>query len=171
MSNNEKINVTGLDNSSDFKNDEYDILSALLSAADFKNDENEKREIRIERNGVFHFSFSVRPLDETEVQAARKKATTYIKNPAGNKYPPIPKETSATKYNSYLIYTATVEADKKRIWGNKEFMKQKNILDAADSVDELLKTGEKSQIIDIITEISGFNGKIDTLSEEEFIKN
>ncbi len=172
MSNKENMtNITGLENSTDFKNDEYNLVSALLAASDFKNSQEEQKEIKIERDGKFYFKFTIRPLSEDEVQAARKKATVYMKNPAGTKYPPIPKETSSTRYNSYLIYTATVDEDRKKIWGNEQIKNKFGIIDDAETVDVLLKTGEKSRIIDVITDISGFDGKFDELSEDEFVKN
>lgn len=169
MSNNEKI--TGLEGSTNFEQDEKALLAALLEASDYKtNTEENTKTIAIKKNDKVLFRFNIRAISQAEMQAARKKATKQIPNPAGPKYPAISGEMSVTQYHNNLIYTATVEEDKKRIWGNKEFMQQKGILDAADSVDEMLKVGTKSQIVDVILELSGFNDE-DVVDDIEFIKN
>ena len=99
-----------------------------------------------------------------------KKATKQIPNPAGPKYPKISGERSTTEYHNNLIYTATVDEDKQRIWGNNDIKQKFNIFDDADCVDILLNAGTKSKIVDEVLKLSGFDGE-DIVDEEDYIKN
>lgn len=160
---------TGLEGSADIKNDEYNLVASLLEASNYKMSDDQKVKINITRHGKFLFSFEIRPVSEDESQACRKKAAIMMKNPNGPKYPQIVKETDLTKYNNYLIYTATVDEDKKKIWGNQEVKSKCGILEDPDTIDYLLLPGEKSRVIDKILEISGFLS--DSIDNEEYIKN
>ena len=55
---------------------------------------------------------------------------------------------NTTEYHNNLIYTATVDEDKQRIWGNNDIKQKFNIFDEADCVDILLNAGTKSKIVD-----------------------
>lgn len=171
MANNENANITGLESSSNFVQDEKSLIAALLEAADYKSSNEENtRTIKVKKNDNVLFAFRIRALSQSEIDAAAKKATKQIPNPAGPKYPAISGERSRSKYHNYLIYTATVEEDRKKIWGNSEFKLKKDILDEADSVDIILKGGIKSRVVDEILKLSGFNDD-DIVDEEEYIKN
>ena len=165
---NEKENMadlTGLESATFPKDAEVDLLSALLKAADYKNDEDEVKELEIKRNGEVLFSFKIRPLTDDEIKSCRKKATTYMKNPNGKKLPPIEKEYDNVKFQHLAIYTATVEEDKKRIWGNKEFMDRLDLLEPWESVSAMLKPGERTRVMEVVLELSGMGGDDD--EEEE----
>ena len=122
------------------------------------------------QSGETLFSFRIRGLSQSEIQAAAKKATKQIPNPAGPKYPKISGERSTTEYHNNLIYTATVDEDKQRIWGNNDIKQKFNIFDDADCVDILLNAGTKSKIVDEVLKLSGFDGE-DIVDEEDYIKN
>lgn len=148
---------------------EKDMLAGLLEASGYSEDE--KQRIDIKRNGTLCFSFTVRPLTEAEYNQCKKKHTKYVRNKQfGLK---LPEETDTVKYRSLLIYTATVEEDKKRFWDNKVLWKKmidrgQEVVTAIDVIDYTLRAGEKDRIIEVIDSISGFD---DEESLEETAKN
>lgn len=144
----------------------FDLLTNLLEAASYKD---EATTLEVRRKGKLLFTFDVKALSEKDLATARKKATSYMPNPAGKNLPPIEKELDPAKYRSWKIYLATTDEDKQRIWGNKEAMKHLNVLEKADMVDMLLTAGEKDMISDAIDKVSGFGA--DGIPEEEFAKN
>lgn len=153
----EKANITGLDNAADRKAAEYDLVTALLEAADFKESDDNITKVDIKRNGKFLFAVRVHPLSESDIRFARKKATVTMPNPNNKKLPPIEKEVDTAVFHSWLVYLATVEEDQENIWGNSAVMKKHSIMQAADSIDVLLRAGEKDRLVDVILDISGMN--------------
>ena len=70
----------------------------------------------------------------------------------------LPESTDTTGYHSELIYTATVDEDKKKLWDNKAFWKAVNALTGKDMVDKLIPyAGKKQAIVDRIEAISGYD--------------
>ena len=163
MANKESTNVTGLESSTNFEQDEKSLVKALLEAADYKtgNEDSIKKIFVKKQSGETLFSFRIRGLSQSEIQ---------IPNPAGPKYPKISGERSTTEYHNNLIYTATVDEDKQRIWGNNDIKQKFNIFDDADCVDILLNAGTKSKIVEEVLKLSGFDGE-DVVDEEDYIKN
>lgn len=162
---NEEMKVTGIPENMTAEQ-EYNLLENLLSAADYTE---ELTPVRIERNGKHMFTFHVHPISEKDKLTAHKKATTYMKNPAGPQLPQIEKETDPSMFKNWLIFLATSDEDKQRIWGNKEFKRQKGIMHSAESVDLLLMAGEKDSVVDLIAELSGFG--LNSVTTEEYAKN
>ena len=138
------------------------MVTSLLAAADFRNTENAVTEVEIRRAGKFYFSVHVHPISEDDVRAARKKATTYMRNPQGAKYPPIEKDFNPSLFNSWLIYLATTPEDQQKIWGNKSVKDKFDLMENVESINVLLLLGEKTALSDKIIEISGLN------DEEQF---
>lgn len=167
----EKQNIMGLDTVEDRKETEYDLVSSLLEAAEFKNSDDTIEEIEMWRRGKFLFTVRLRPLSEPEVRKARKSATIYMPNPLGKKYPPIEKEVDTAKFNSWLIYMATVEEDQQKIWGNPAIMQKYGLMQPVESIDQILTMGEKRYLADKVSEISGLDDDEETMSEEEYAKN
>ena len=172
----EKTNVTGLDQATNRKEAEYDLVSSLLAAADYKTADDNITKAEIKRNGVFYFDVHLHPISDIDARTARKKATIYMQNPNGKKLPPIEKEFNNTKFRSWLIYLATTEEDQQKIWGNSAVMQKHNLMEPWESIDILLTFGEKSKIFELVTEISGLDedGNIDAneeMDEEEYAKN
>lgn len=169
----EKTNVTGLDQATNRKEAEYDLVTSLLAAADYKTSDDAVTEIRIERNGVYYFSVHVHPVSDKDTRFARKKATIYMANPNGKKLPPIEKDFDTAKFRSWIIYLATTEEDQVKIWGNTAVMQKHALSEPWESIDVLLAFGEKTKMFDTITEISGLDedGNVDTdenMDEESF---
>lgn len=148
---------------------EGDILKGMLEAAKFQTDE--VRNIEVARGGKVFFTFRIRPLSEGEYEKCRKKHTKYVRNKQlGIK---MPEDTNSVKYRSELIYTATVEEDRKKTWDNKQLwealekMGKGDVLTGTDVIDLVLMPGEKAAIVDQIDDLSGFDN--DNL--EEVTKN
>lgn len=147
----------GLETAIDRKGAEYDLVKALLEAADFRSADTSITEVEIRRGGKYLFSVHVHPLGDDEVRQARKHATTYGRDPRGAKYPQIEKEFNPNLFNSWMIYLATTEDDQTKIWGNSAVRQKCGLLQNVDSVDALLRFGEKAMLLDKISEISGLD--------------
>lgn len=165
--NEDKI-ITGLDQASNKQEAEFDLLSALLEAADYKTSDDNITKMNIVRNGKCLFSVRIRPLSEEEMRTARKKATIYMANPNGKKLPPIEKDFNNAKFKSWMIYLATVEEDKQKIWGQSTIMQKFNLMEAWESIDVLLKAGEKNRMVDEVISISGFEDEDENVDEVSF---
>lgn len=150
MANKESTNVTGLESSTNFEQDEKSLVKALLEAADYKtgNEDNTKKIFVKKQSGETLFSFRIRGLSQSEIQAAAKKATKQIPNPAGPKYPKISGERSTTEYHNNLIYTATVDEDKQRIWGNNDISRNSISLMRLTVSIFCFNAGTKSKIVE-----------------------
>ena len=146
---------------------EYNLVEALLKAADFESDITK---VEIKRQGQFLFAVNIKPISDEEARMARKKATKMLPNPNGKKLPKIEGEFNSSLFNSWIIYLATTEEDKKQIWGNKTIMDKFDILEPVDTIDKLLTFGEKSRLSDLVAEISGMDDD-DDMTEEEYAKN
>jgi hypothetical protein len=168
--NEEKV-ITGLENVADRRDAEYDLVKSLLAAAEYRTSEESVQEVDIKRAGRFLFTVHVHPVSENDSIQARKHATTYMKNPAGKKLPPIEKERDTTKFNSWLIYLATTEEDQEKIWGNRAIMEKYNLAEPYESIDILLTLGEKQQLLELILDISGLSDDEDEVTTEEYAKN
>ena len=142
--------------------EEIDYISGFLKAAEMI--EETTKTILIKRNGVSLFSFKIHALTEEEMIKARKMATTYMPNPKSKKLPPIEKEIDSALGKSCLIYLATVDEDKKKLWDNKTLKDKLNFIGTGyEMIDKVLLPGEKSNIIDVIDTLSGFDeDEIDT---------
>lgn len=167
----EKKTVTGLENASDRKEAEYDLVKSLLSAMDYQTEEDCITEAEIKRSGKFLFSVHIHPISDDQIRAARRKATTFMPNPNGKKLPPIEREVNNVKLKSMVIYLATTEEDQKKIWGNQAVMEKANLMEAYESIDVLLTAGEKSKLFDLVIEISGLDDDEENVDEEEYAKN
>jgi len=142
---------------------EGDILKGLLAAADFREDEDSVTPIEIARGGVVFFTFRVRPLSEEEYNHCKEKNTKYVRNKQlGIKFP---EDTNATRYRSQLIYEATVEEDRAKVWDNKEAWRALNVLNGIDLIDKVLLAGEKDAVLNKIDDISGYSSTLEEVSK------
>lgn len=139
---------------------ENDFISGMLAAAAYKNDE--LRKINITRDGKLYFSFKVHALGEEEANKCRKKYTKYVRNKQiGIKFA---EETDTAKFRSSLIYHATVEEDRIKLWDNQqvwEGLRKQGVLvvTALDVIEAVLLGGEKDRVIDEINKLSGFDSE------------
>lgn len=176
---NEKMTVTGLEQAENRKEAEYDLVSALLEATEYQTDEDNIVEAEIKRKifneetqkdeWKFFFSVRLHPISEPDVRKCRKASTSYMKNPNGKNLPPIEKDFDSVKFNSLLIYTATVPEDQQSIWGNKKVMEKFDFMEAWETIDKLLTVGEKRRLSDLVMQISGLDDDEDeTMDQETF---
>ena len=164
-------NVTGLENAIDRKTAEYDLVKALFEAADYKKADDCICEINITRNGKFLFQLHVHPIGDDDVAKANKEAAIKTKNPNGKNLPKIQTDTDKSKYKSWLIYLATTEEDQRKIWGNREIMAHYGLMQPWETIDLLLTLGDKTKLLEKITEISGLDDNDenkDEMDEETF---
>lgn len=147
------------------RKNEDDLLAGLLSAASYKDDDDETVEIVINRKGKDLFSFRIHPLSEDDFNRCRKRCTKYVKSKT-NAGVRIPEEVDTVRYRCMLIYEATVQEDRAKIWDNKQLWKAKDLATGTEAVDVLLKAGEKNAVCDKIDTISGYE-----MTEEEVAKN
>ena len=65
--------------------------------------------------------------------------------------------TDTTGYHSDLIYTATLDEDKKKLWDNKRLWAAVDAVTGTDMVDKLIPfAGKKQSIIERIELLSGY---------------
>lgn len=145
---------------------EGDLLRGLIDAGKEKDSADYYKKIQIRRNCVLKFEFRIRPISEEESLACRERATKFAPRKRGQPKREI--ETNISQFRSWLIYTATVDEDRKKLWDNKKAMEAFNVLQGVDLIDAVLLSGEKDRIIDEINEISGYG---DGDSTEETAKN
>ena len=70
----------------------------------------------------------------------------------------LPEKTDTVKYHTLLIYKATVDEDRAKLWDNKALWDAVNAVTGTDMVDFLIPlAGKKQQIVDLIEDLSGFN--------------
>ncbi len=133
---------------------ENNLLSNLLELAHRREDALFHRKVEIlGKDSRVKATFRLRPLSSLDVEDCVKQATKLVKTTKGK----VDKELNQRLFQSILIYTATVEADQKAVWGNIPLKKALNILDNFDMVDALLLAGEKASVLAIIDEMGGFS--------------
>ena len=74
------------------------------------------------------------------------------------------------KYRAALIYKATINEDKEKLWDNKkiwEALRDKGmpIVSPLDVIDYSLKAGEKDEVIDCIDKLSGYNDNLEEVTK------
>lgn len=145
---------------------EEDFIQGLINAAGYSTDECQT--IDIAREGRVFFCFRIRPLSEDEYNRCKEKHTKYVRNKQlGMK---MPEKTNAAKYRSELIYQATVEEDRKKLWDNKrvwEALRDKDlqIMNGLDVVEYSLKAGEKDRVIEAIDQLSGYESNLEEVAK------
>ena len=88
------------------------ILRGLIEASNEKDSESSYKRVQIRRNGVLKFEFRIRPVSEEESLACHDHATKFAPRKRGQPKREI--ETNQAMFRSWLIYTATVDADRAR---------------------------------------------------------
>lgn len=143
---------------------EDDILGGLMAAAAYKTDMDEVAKIQIVRHKAVVLEFRIRPLSEEEYARIRKKNTNFKRNKANGLR--IAESVNSSDYRSELIYAATIDEDREKIWDRTDAWDKCNVVNGIGLVDVVLKAGEKDAILEKLDEISGF-----TPSMEEVAKN
>ena len=84
----------------------------------------------------------------------------------------MPEDTNRVKYQSEIIYAATVDEDKEKLWDNRKVWnalnaKKDRIMNGLDVIEYTLKAGEKDRILEAIDKLSGYESN----NLEEVAKN
>ena len=93
--------------------DEAALLRGLIEAGTEKDSESAYKRVQIRRNGVLKFEFRIRPVSEEESLACHDNATKFAPRKRGQPKREI--ETNAAQFRSWLIYTATVRSEERRV--------------------------------------------------------
>ncbi len=159
----EEAPVTTEDIQNEVAINEKELLKALTG----KGYAQETMTIEVNFRGI-PVRFRIRALSEREYDDCRERCTKYSRNRRlGNMR--MPEKTDTVKYHTLLIYTATVDEDKEKLWDNKTLWDAVNAVTGTDMVDKIIPlAGKKQAIIDKIEELSGFNDE-DTF--DETVKN
>lgn len=145
---------------------EEDFIQGLIDAAEFASEETQR--IEIIREGRLYFAFNIRPLSSEEYEKCRKKHTKYVRNKQlGMK---MPEDTDKTKYQSSLIYEATVREDREKLWDNRKVWDSINarkdrVMNGLDVIECALKAGEKDKVIEAIDRLSGYGENIEEVAK------
>lgn len=155
------------------RSNEDDFIQGLIDAAQFSDEETQR--IEIIREGRLYFAFSIRPLSSEEYEKCRKKHTKYVRNrQLGMK---MPEGTDRVKYQSALIYEATINDDKVKLWDNRKVWdalnaKRDHIINGLDVIESVLKAGEKDKILEAIDKLSGYDNNLEEINSlEDVAKN
>lgn len=164
----EEVEFTEEETMNQMIENEEDFLENLLSAADYLSETRKK--IEIIRNGKLYYRFTIRPLTEKQTTEIRKECTKYTINKDTGIA--VQEEVDNVKFRSALIYHATIDEDKERIWDNKNLRtglinKGFSIVDKMDVINILLLPAERNRVIKILDSLGGFNG----VSSVNVVKN
>ena len=142
---------------------ESELLQGLIAAGMEKDNESAYEKIVIKRSGKKYFEFRIRPVSEEESLKCHDHATKFAPRKKGQPKREI--ETNQALFRSWLIYTATVDEDREKLWNNKKAQEALDAVTGVDMIDAALLSGEKDRIIDRINDISGY-GEDDETPEE-----
>lgn len=152
---------------------EEDFIQGLIEAAGYTSEERQR--IEIVREKRLFFAFSIRPLGSEEYEKCRKKHTKYVRNKQlGMK---MPEDTDRIKYQSAIIFQATIEDDREKLWNNKKVWssleaKGYQIMSGLDVIEYTLKAGEKDMILTAIDKLSGYDENLEEVANlEDVAKN
>lgn len=137
------------------KEEEFDYISGFLKAAEVFNENIKTIEIR--RGSELLFKFRVHPYSTKDIDTAKKKGTTYGKNPKGAKYPPIAKKYDQDVAESYLIYLSTCDEDRKKLWDNPVLKQKFDVMEGYELIDKVLLPGKKQEIINVLDSLGGYD--------------
>lgn len=135
--------------------EEFDLISGFMKASELITENTKKVEIR--DNGELLFAFRIHAVTAEDIKVAKKKATTFMPNPVNKKLPPIEKDVDKVTYQSFLIYLATVEEDKTKIWENPALMSKFGVMEGYELIDKVIPSGKKQQILTAIDILSGYD--------------
>lgn len=148
------------------RTNEEDFIKGLIEAAEFASEETQR--IEIVREGRLYFAFNIRPLSSQEYEKCKRKHTKYVRNKQlGMK---LPEDTDRIKYQSEIIYEATVDEDKEKLWDNRNIWnalnaKKDRIMNGLDVIEYSLKAGEKDKILEAIDKLSGYESNLEEVAK------
>ena len=126
---------------------ENNIVDALLEAGSWRKDDIQ-RTVVIRRNEKELFKFRIEPIDEDTWMKCRRQN---LRNKGRRN-----EELDDARFLAQVIYEATAPEDK-HLWKNDAVLKKLNVASGIDVVNYVLKPAEKSQIVEVISKISGYD--------------
>lgn len=140
----------------DLEKVELDITAALLEAASYRmNQETATVRIKDPSGEKLLFTFQVRGLDEDEWAKCRRQNLSN----RGLRT----EELNNARFLSQVIYEATIDEDKERVWKNKAVWQKLNVVSGVDLVNMLIPPGKKNSIVEAITKLSGYEDDVEDL--------
>lgn len=145
---------------------EEDFIQGLIDASEFSSEETQR--IEIIRGNRLYFAFHIHPLCSEEYEKCKKKHTKYVRNKQlGVK---MPEDTNRIKYQSAIIYEATIEEDREKLWDNRRVwdalnQKKDRIINGLDVIECVLKAGEKDKVLDAIDKLSGYDSALEEVEK------
>jgi hypothetical protein len=135
------------------------MLDLLLKTADQKKkalegktDETLNPVVVIKRSG---FSFKMRPIDGAEIEACRERSVRWGIDRATRAR--IEQGVNREMYRSLVIYTATVpDPDGTTVWDKAGPALGLAPTHNHEAIDQALLLGEKDQVFDLLTRVSGY---------------
>ena len=155
--------------SSEILQSEHEILDGLLALGTERENEANYEQIRVERHGKVHLIFRVRPISDDEYHRCVKRATYTL--PKKSRRDRETKEVNHSMLNSHVIYTATVDADRMKVWENRTAQEKLGVMQGVELIDKILLMGEKERILEVIERISGFGDESATDDAEDLAGN
>ena len=138
---------------------EQDIVSALLEASALRPIESKTYpEVIIKRGDKVLFTFKIHGLDDDEWAKCRRQNTRN----RGKRT----EELDDARFASQVVYEATVDEDKERLWKNKAAWKKFNVVNGVDLVSAVLTYAERTKISERVMGLAGFDDDL-----EDLIKN
>jgi hypothetical protein len=148
-------------NQEDIRAFEGDLLQGLLQAGE--DARSETVTITIQRKGKTYFTFRIRPLTEQEYNDAMEQATTYKRHPQlGIK---VVESRDDAEFRSLLVYKATVDEDRQKLWDNRAAWQHFNVITGSDLIDKVLLPGEKLAVVTKIDELSGYGADLEAMAK------
>lgn len=178
MANSEKNIVTEIDTelTEEQKNEEIrkaepDLLARLKQAGKFRDDPKQWKEVPVIRENdegkpFVLFTFRVRPLSREEAQQVRNDHMPLIKNRQTGLSVRDAANFNQADYECDLIYRATVEEDRKKIWNDRSLWNYYNVLSGPMLVSAILQSGDVYRAIVAINDASGYD-----MDESKIVKN
>lgn len=140
----------------DLEKVESDITAALLEAASYRmNQKTATVRIKDPSGEKLLFTFQVRGLDEDEWAKCRRQNLSN----RGLRT----EELNNARFLSQVIYEATIDEDKERVWKNKAVWQKLNVVSGVDLVNMLIPPGKKNSIVEAITKLSGYEDDVEDL--------
>ena len=148
------------------RTNEEDFIQGLIDAAEFASEETQR--IEIIREGRLYFAFNIRPLSSQEYERCKEKHTRYVRNKQLGMR--LPENTDKVKYQSAIIYEATVDEDKEKLWDNRKVWnalnaKKDRIMNGLDVIEYTLKAGEKDKVLEAIDKLSGYESNLEEVAK------
>lgn len=127
---------------------ETDIATALFEAAAYRKN-SETATATIKRDGKPAFKFKVHGLNEDEWAKCRRQNLLNRGK--------LTEELNLARFMSQVIFEATVDEDKERLWKNKSAWAKFGVASGVDMINEIFWPGEKQKLVEGITDLSGYN--------------